>query len=174
MAFVAGVNLLLGSWHYRYFCSIGALSPTGRCHTFNKKADGYVPGEGIAAVLLKPLKKALRDNDNIHAVIKGSALNHGGYTPSITAPSITQEAQVIMSAWNDAKINPETLGYIEAHGTGTKLGDPIEINGLKMAFKNYTNRKGLLCSGVGKSPHWPFGGSRRNCGNHKSRLIYEA
>ena len=70
MAFVAGVNLLLGSWHYRYFCSIGALSPTGRCHTFDQRADGYVPGEGIAAVLLKPLKKALRDNDRIYAIIR--------------------------------------------------------------------------------------------------------
>ena len=63
MAFAAGVNLLLSSWHYRYFCSINALSPTGRCHTFDARADGYVPGEGIASVLLKPLSKAQRDND---------------------------------------------------------------------------------------------------------------
>ncbi len=74
MAFVAGVNLLLRSWHYRYFCSISALSPTGRCHTFDSRADGYVPGEAIAAILLKPLSKAQADGDRIHAIIKGSAI----------------------------------------------------------------------------------------------------
>ncbi|MFH1769187.1 MAG: beta-ketoacyl synthase N-terminal-like domain-containing protein, partial [Parcubacteria group bacterium] len=151
MAFVAGVNLLLSSWHYRYFCSIGALSLTGRSHTFDARADGYVPGEGIAAILLKPLKKALRDGDNIHAIIKGSAINHGGYTPSVTAPSVKQEAQVMLDAWEDAGINPETLGYIEAHGTGTKLGDPIEINGLKEAFKHYTSKKNFCAIGSAKA-----------------------
>ncbi|MGD6960814.1 SDR family NAD(P)-dependent oxidoreductase [Fictibacillus phosphorivorans] len=137
MAFVAGANLLLSSHHYRYFCSIGALSQTGRCHTFDEKADGYVPGEGVGAILLKPLKKAIQDKDQIHAIIKGSAINHGGYTPSITAPSMKLEAQVITEAWNDARIDPYSIGYIEAHGTGTKLGDPIEINALKEAFKSY-------------------------------------
>ncbi len=145
MAFAAGINLLLSSWHYRYFSSIQALSPTGRCHTFDEKADGYVPGEGIAAILLKPLDAAIRDGDRIHCVIKGSAVNHGGYTPSITAPSMKQETKVILDAWESAGINPETLGYIEAHGTGTKLGDPIEVNALKEAFKHYTD-KGNFCA----------------------------
>ncbi|MEJ8302800.1 SDR family NAD(P)-dependent oxidoreductase, partial [Saccharibacillus sacchari] len=138
MAFVAGTNLLLSSHHYRYFCSIGALSQTGRCHTFDNAADGYVPGEGVGAVLVKPLRQALEDGDRIHAVIKGSAINHGGYTPSITAPSMKQEAKVILDAWKDSRIDPQTLGYIEAHGTGTKLGDPVEINALKEAFKSYS------------------------------------
>lgn len=137
MAFAAGTNLLLGSWHYRYFCSIEALSHTGRCHTFDNKADGYVPGEGVAAVLLKPLQKAIEDHDTIHAVIRGSAINHGGYTPSVTAPSAKLEAQVIIDAWNGAGIDPQTLGYIEAHGTGTKLGDPIEIEAVKIAFNHF-------------------------------------
>ncbi len=92
MAFAGGANLLLSSRHYRYFCSIGALSHSGRCHTFDKKADGYVPGEGVGVVLLKPLEQAIADHDRIHAVIKGSAVNHGGYTPSITAPSVNLEA----------------------------------------------------------------------------------
>lgn len=136
-AFVAGTNLLLGSWHYRYFCSIDALSHSGRCHTFDKKADGYVPGEGVGAVLLKPLQKAIENRDRIHAVIKGSAINHGGYTPSITAPSAKLESQVIIDAWSDARIDPRSIGYIEAHGTGTKLGDPIEIEAVKSAFNHY-------------------------------------
>ncbi|WP_268626497.1 SDR family NAD(P)-dependent oxidoreductase [Paenibacillus alvei] len=146
MAFVAGTNLLLSSHHYRYFCSIGALSATGRCHTFDAAADGYVPGEGVGAVLLKPLQQALRDGDRVHAVIKGTAINHGGYTPSITAPSMLQEAKVIMDAWKDAEINPTSIGYIEAHGTGTKLGDPVEINALKEAFKPYPGQGEAFCA----------------------------
>lgn len=135
MAFVGGANLLLDSWHYRYFCSIGALSKTGRCHTFSDKADGYIPGEGIAVLMLKPLENAMRDRDNIYGVIKGSAINHGGMTTSITAPDINQEAKVITSAWRAAGIKGNDVSYIEAHGTGTKLGDPIEINALKKVFK---------------------------------------
>ncbi|MCP4623851.1 MAG: hypothetical protein GY850_10005, partial [bacterium] len=127
MAFAGGVNLLLSSSHYRYFSSIGALSPTGRCHTFDNAADGYVPGECVAGVLLKPLRSALNDGDRIYAVIKGAAALHGGYTPSLTAPSVAGEENVIIKAWEDAGIDPETISYIEAHGTGTKLGDPIEI-----------------------------------------------
>lgn len=141
MALVAGVNLLLSSWHYRYFCSIGALSPTGRCRSFDASADGYVPGEAVAAILLKPLRQAMADKDRILAVIKGSAINHGGYTPSITAPSVNLEARVIRNAWQDAGIDPRTIDYIEAHGTGTKLGDPIEINALKKAFGSLNGNK---------------------------------
>ncbi|MGN4848975.1 amino acid adenylation domain-containing protein [Bacillus cereus group sp. MYBK134-1] len=151
MAYAAGVNLLLESWHYRYFCRIGALSPTGRSHTFTDKADGYVPAEGVTAVLLKPLKRAVEDGDNIHAVIKGSAINHGGYTSSITAPSVKLEAQVILDAWKDARIDPETIGYIEAHGTGTKLGDPIEIDGIKSAFAQHTNKTSFCAVGSAKA-----------------------
>lgn len=150
MAFVGGVNLLLSSWHYRYFCSIGALSPTGRCHTFDDKADGYTPGECIASILIKPLKEAIKDGDPIHAVIKGSASLHGGYTPSLTAPSVSGEENVIIKAWEDSGIPPETISYIEAHGTGTKLGDPIEVKALKKAFSRYTNQKEFCTIGSAK------------------------
>ncbi|NSL86226.1 SDR family NAD(P)-dependent oxidoreductase [Chitinophaga sp. Mgbs1] len=151
MAFVAGVNLLLSSTHYRYFSSIGALSPTGRCHSFDDRADGYVPGEAIATILLKPLAEAERDGDRIYAVIRGSAALHGGYTPSLTAPSIAGEENVILKAWADAGIEPERLGYIEAHGTGTRLGDPIEINSLKNAFRHHTNKTQFCAVGSIKS-----------------------
>jgi polyketide synthase PksN len=151
LAFVGGVNLLLASSHYRYFSSIGALSPTGRCHAFDEAADGYVPGEGIASILLKPLSEAIRDGDHIHAVIKGSAALHGGYTPSLTAPSVEGEENVILKAWEDAGINPETLTYIEAHGTGTKLGDPIEINSLKRAFQRFTAKEQFCAVGSAKA-----------------------
>ncbi|CAM4364756.1 SDR family NAD(P)-dependent oxidoreductase [Paenibacillus tarimensis] len=144
MSVVSGVNLLLSSWHYLYFCSTGVLSKSGRCHTFDGRGDGYVPGEAIISLLLKPLKKAQRDGDNIHAVIKASAINHGGHTPAITAPSVRREADVISEAWGKAGVDPERISYIEAHGTGTKLGDPVEINGIKLAF-DQLNRGASEC-----------------------------
>ncbi|MHC6075260.1 SDR family NAD(P)-dependent oxidoreductase [Ralstonia solanacearum] len=151
MAFVGGSNLLLSSWHYRYFSAIRALSPTGRCHTFDARADGYVPGECVATLLLKPLSKALADGDPVHGVIKGSAALHGGYTPSLTAPSVAGEENVIVHAWQDAGIDPRSLSYIEAHGTGTRLGDPIEINALKRAFARYTGDRGFCHIGSVKA-----------------------
>ncbi len=151
LAFVGGVNLLLSSWHYRYFSSIGALSPTGRCHTFDKAADGYVPGECVGTILLKPLGQAEMDGDHIEAVIKGSAALHGGYTPSLTAPSVSGEENVIMKAWENAGIAPETLSYIEAHGTGTKLGDPIEITSLTKAFQRFTGKEHFCAIGSVKA-----------------------
>ena len=96
MAFVGGINLLLSSQHYRYFSSIGALSPTGQCHSFDASAEGYVPGEGIASVVLKPLKKAQVDGDHIYAVIEGSAVLHGGYTPYLTAPALKAKKMLLL------------------------------------------------------------------------------
>lgn len=151
MAFVGGANLLLSSLHYRYFSKLGALSPSGHCHTFDAAADGYVPAECIASILLKPLEQAQKDGDRIHAVIKGSAFAHGGYTPSLSAPSVAGEENVIVKAWEDAGIDPETLTYIEAHGTGTKLGDPIETNSLKNAFARYTSKTAFCAIGSVKA-----------------------
>ncbi len=151
MAFVGGVNLLLSSYHYRYFSSIGALSPTGRCNSFDTAADGYVPGECVAGILLKPLSEAKKDNDTIHAIIKGSAALHGGYTPSLTAPSVKGEENVILKAWDNAGIDPETISYIEAHGTGTKLGDPVEISALNKAFKRFTQKENFCAIGSAKA-----------------------
>ncbi|MEZ2221554.1 SDR family NAD(P)-dependent oxidoreductase [Rhizobium sp. RCC_161_2] len=151
MAFVGGVNLLLSSHHYRYFSSIGALSPTGRSYSFDARADGYVPGETIASILLKPLAKAIQDGDRIYAIVKGSAALHGGFTPSITAPSVSGEKNVIVSAWKNAGIDPSTLGYIEAHGTGTKLGDPIEVSALTQAFQEFTPQTGFCALGSAKA-----------------------
>ena len=141
MAFVAGTNLVLSPLHFRYFCAIGALSKSGGSYPFDSRADGYLPGEAIGAVLLKPLSKAERDGDRIHAVIKSAAVNHGGYSASFTAPNVTQEAAVIEKALKAGNIPAESISYIEAHGTGTSLGDPIEVNGLKLAFKNVDHHK---------------------------------
>jgi acyl transferase domain-containing protein/acyl carrier protein len=151
MAFVGGANLLLSSLHYRMFSSLGALSATGRCHTFDASADGYVPGECIASILLKPLSRAKADNDRIEAVILGSSALHGGYTPSLTAPSVAGEVNTLLKAWQDSGVSPESISYIEAHGTGTKLGDPIELNSLKKAFSSFTDKQNFCAIGSAKA-----------------------
>ena len=133
---VGGVNLLLVAEIFALFKASGLLSDTSRCRSFAKNANGYVRGEGIGAVLVKPLAKALDDSDHIYGVVLGSAVNHGGKVQSLTAPNPKQQAQVIKTAMERAQINPSRLGYIEAHGTGTALGDSVEIRGLNLAFED--------------------------------------
>ena len=118
---------------------------------FDKHADGTLWGEGIGALLLKPLDKAIQDRDHIHAVIKGSAANNDGKSNGITAPNAIAQEEVFTRAWMNAEIPPETIGFIEAHGTGTVLGDPIEVQSLGNAFKKYTSRKQFCGIGSVKS-----------------------
>ncbi|MDY7033643.1 MAG: beta-ketoacyl synthase N-terminal-like domain-containing protein, partial [Thermodesulfobacteriota bacterium] len=134
MAIVGGVNALLSPKYFISFSEAGMLSPDGRCKTFSNQANGYVRGEGVGAIMLKPLSKALENKDHIYGIIKGVEINHGGRANSFTAPNPNAQAQLIKSAYEKANIDPETVTFIEAHGTGTSLGDPIEINGLKKAF----------------------------------------
>ncbi|UED72197.1 type I polyketide synthase [Brevibacillus sp. DP1.3A] len=111
------------------------LSPDGHCRPFDAAAQGSVPGEGAGVVMLKPLKTALADGDTIYAVIKGSASNNDGVRKvGYTAPSIEGQAEVIRASHRIARVEPETISYIEAHGTGTVMGDPIELEALKAAF----------------------------------------
>lgn len=111
------------------------LSKDGYCRAFDKDANGTVGGNGVGAVVLKPLSKAIEDRDHIYAIIKGSAVNNDGDNKLVfSAPSIYGQAQVISDAHKFARVQPESISYIEAHGTGTKLGDPIEIEALKTAF----------------------------------------
>lgn len=114
----------------------------GKCKAFDDAADGIIGGEGGAVLVLKMLETAQRDNDHIHAIIKGFALNQdGGRTVGLTAPSPLAQSEMLMQAWKRAGIDPETISYIEAHGTGTKLGDPIEIKGMTDAFAAFTDKK---------------------------------
>lgn len=106
---------------------------------FDKKSTGTVFGEGCAAFLLKPLNKAIEDGDNIHSVILASAANNDGASNGITAPNPAAQTDVISKAWNDAGIDPRSISYIETHGTGTLLGDPIEFKALNNAFRQYTD-----------------------------------
>ncbi|SFR69975.1 type I polyketide synthase [Anaeromicropila populeti] len=133
---------------------VSVVSLDGFTRTFDQSADGTNGGEGVAAVVLKPLQKALSDGDNIYAVIKAAAVNQDGASVGITAPNSKAQKEVICKAWEKARINPETITYIEAHGTATKLGDPIEITGINTAFAEYTKKKNFcavssLKSGIG-------------------------
>ncbi|MCG8323341.1 MAG: condensation domain-containing protein, partial [Cytophagales bacterium] len=112
----------------------------GLCKSFSDEADGMGFGEIVACVLLKPLKKAIKDKDNIHAVIAGSAVNNNGNrSSSLTAPDSLTQAEVFKKAWKSSGVSPSALGYIEAHGSGTRLGDSIEIGALDLAYKSSMN-----------------------------------
>ncbi|MFC9944107.1 SDR family NAD(P)-dependent oxidoreductase [Streptomyces pratensis] len=135
LALAGGINLVLTPARHTSFAKTGMLSPTGSCHPFDERADGYVRGEGGGTVLLKPLVDAVRDGDNIYGVIRGSAVNHSGRTRTLTYPSDEAQAQVVADAIVRAGVSPDTIGYVEAHGTGTPTGDPVEIEGLVEGFR---------------------------------------
>lgn len=145
-----GVNLSLSLSKYLFLSQHNFLATDGRCRSFGI-GDGYVPGEGIGAVLLKPLEAAIADNDQIYGVIKGSAVNHGGRTNGYTVPSPNQQGELIAGVLHKTQIDPRTISYVEAHGTGTSLGDPIEITGLCKAFDPHTNDKQFCAIGSVKS-----------------------
>lgn len=133
---VGGVNLSLHYYKYLLLCENSFLSTDGKCKSFGKDGDGYVPGEGIGAVLIKPLEKAIRDKDHIYGIIKGISVNHDGFTGGFTVPSPEAQADVIAQALKKSKLKATDVSYIETHGTGTSLGDPIEINGLNKVYGN--------------------------------------
>ncbi|KFE71835.1 SDR family NAD(P)-dependent oxidoreductase [Hyalangium minutum] len=143
LAIAGGINVLLSPTMFVSFSKAGMLASDGRCKTFDARADGYVRGEGAGVVLLKPLSKAEADGDTIHAIIRGTAVNHGGHAHSLTAPNPNAQAELLVTAHERAGFSPDTVGYIETHGTGTELGDPIEIEGLKKAFSQLAERRGL-------------------------------
>jgi len=151
MAVVGGVNLSLHPAKYMNLCKLGFASSDGRCRSFARGGDGYVPGEGVAAVLLKPLEKAVRDQDHIRAVIRGTAVNHDGKTHGYTVPNPVAQSEVIKAAIARADIAPRTISYMEAHGTGTALGDPIEVAGLADAYKDDTDEKQYCAIGSVKA-----------------------
>ncbi|AVM22922.1 type I polyketide synthase [Bacillus pumilus] len=126
------------------------MSPDGHCRAFDEQAEGTVGGEGCGVVVLKSLKQALKDKDHIYGVIKGSAYNNdGGRKVGYTAPSIEGQSEVIKKALNISRVEAESISYIEAHGTGTTLGDPVEIESLKKAFQ--TDKKQFCAIGSVKT-----------------------
>ncbi|KAK2596713.1 hypothetical protein QQS21_006228 [Conoideocrella luteorostrata] len=137
-AIVAGSNLIFGPEMYITESKLHMLSPTGKCKMWDASADGYARGEGVAALLLKPLSQALRDNDPVQAVIRNTGVNSDGRTPGITMPSAKAQARLIQETYRAAGLDPmnptDRCQYFEAHGTGTKVGDPIEARGIFESF----------------------------------------
>lgn len=130
LALAGGVNVILEPDSDIFFSRAGALSPDGRCKTFDSRANGIVRAEGAGLVVLKRLSQALADGDHIYAIIRGSAVNHDGRSNGLMAPNGEAQEAVLREAYRRAGINPAQVQYIEAHGTGTPLGDPIEVNAL--------------------------------------------
>ena len=151
LALAGGVSVLSTASFHVSSSRAGMLSPVGRCKTFDRDADGFVPAEGVGAVLLKPLSRALADGDRIHAVIRGSASNQDGRTNGITAPSGPSQTALEREVYDRFDISPDEISLVEAHGTGTKLGDPIEVEALSDAFRHYTARKHFCALGSVKA-----------------------
>jgi len=159
-ALVGGINIMCHPSASIAFYKAGMLSRDGRCKTFDKDANGYVRSEGAVMILLKPLPQAIADNDTVYAVIKGTAINHGGQASGLTVPNPSKQAALLIEAYKTTGIGPETLGYIEAHGTGTSLGDPIEASGLKEAFDQLSPT-----SVTAREPYCGLGSIKTNLGH---------
>lgn len=155
LALAGGVNLLLSPVVTRSFDQAQAMSPTGACHAFDAAADGYVRGEGCGVVVLKRLSDAVRDGDRVLAVVRGSAVNSDGRSNGLMAPSPAAQAAVIRAACADADAEPAQIDYVETHGTGTLLGDPIEARALGAVY------------GRGRQPDAPLlvGAAKTNLGH---------
>jgi polyketide synthase PksN len=129
----------------------GMLSPTGRCRAFDQAADGFVPAEGVGALVLKRLSDAEADGDHIHGVIRGIGINQNGTTNGIVAPNGTAQERLIRQVYQDFEIDPAGIGLVEAHGTGTKLGDPVEFRALDRAFRAFTDQEQFASLGSAKA-----------------------
>lgn len=129
----------------------GMLSPTGRSRAFDQAADGFVPAEGVGALVLKRLSDAEADGDHIHGVISGIGINHNGTTNGIAAPNGTSQERLIRQIYRDFAIDPAGIGLVEAHGTGTRLGDPVEFRALDRAFRGFTDAERFCSLGSTKA-----------------------
>jgi non-ribosomal peptide synthase protein (TIGR01720 family) len=148
MALVGGVSILTFMRNGYWRVEGDIRSPDGRCRPFDAKSNGTMFGDGAGVVVLKRLSDALTDGDHIYALIRGSAVNNdGSLKAGFTAPSVAGQARVLGMAYGAAGVSPETVSYIEAHGTGTEMGDPIEIEALTRAFRAYTNKKQFCAIG---------------------------
>ena len=154
MAVVCGVNLILNPDMFVHMSQLGFLSPSGRCRTFDAKGDGYARGEGALALILKPLGQALDAGDPIRSVIKATRINHNGRTQGISLPSKEEQQRNLEGLYGSSGIDPASIQYFEAHGTGTAAGDPIELSAINAVFNqpsSQSRRQNKLVVGSVKS-----------------------
>lgn len=151
MAVSGGISLILNPGLHVEFSRLNGMSPDGRCRAFSADAQGTGWSEGSVVTILKRLSDAQRDGDQIHAVLRGSAVNHDGRSASLTAPSGPAQKRLIRTALAAARLQPDDIDYVEAHGTGTKLGDPIEATGLAEVFASRSTDVEPLWIGSAKS-----------------------
>lgn len=152
LALAGGSNVLVPQEVGYLYEEGGIKSSDGRCRAFDAQADGTIFGNGAGVIVLKRLEEALADRDNIHAIIRGSAINNDGSAKvGYTAPSVTGQSRVISAALAAADVHPEHIAYVETHGTGTSLGDPIEIEALSQAYRSKTRKKQYCAVGSVKT-----------------------
>ncbi|MGO1055502.1 type I polyketide synthase [Crossiella sp. CA198] len=151
LALAGGVNLIIAAESTDRTAAFGGLSPDSRCFTFDHRANGYVRGEGGGLVLLKPLARAIEDGDAIYCVIPGSAVNNDGGTQGLTVPSATAQADVLRRAHERAGVAPAEVQYVELHGTGTRVGDPVEAAALGAALGSARSPGDRLIVGSAKT-----------------------
>ncbi|MFF9026011.1 beta-ketoacyl [acyl carrier protein] synthase domain-containing protein, partial [Streptomyces eurythermus] len=149
LAVVGGVHLVMADESTTAMDKMGALSPDGQCHTFDARANGYVRGEGGAALVLKPLGKAIEDGDRVHCVIKGGAVNNDGGGDSLTTPHRQAQEAMLRAAYTRTGTRPEDVRYVELHGTGTRAGDPVEAAALGAVLGTARAEAGLAPLAVG-------------------------
>ncbi|MDT0269446.1 SDR family NAD(P)-dependent oxidoreductase [Streptomyces sp. DSM 44915] len=150
MAVVAGTRVVLAPVRHPH-TRIGIESSDGVTRTFDESADGTGFGEGSGAVVLKRLDRALADGDQVYAVLRGSAVNHDGRSEMMTAPDAGAQAELLESAWRSAGVAPRDIGYLEVHGTATRVGDPVEFEGLRRAFAARTDERRFCAVGSVKA-----------------------
>ncbi|WUI04265.1 SDR family NAD(P)-dependent oxidoreductase [Spirillospora sp. NBC_00431] len=155
LALVGGVNLIIDADSTSRAAGFGGLSPDGRCYTFDARANGYVRGEGGVFLVLKPLRRAVADGDHVYCVINGSAVNHDGASDGLTVPNAQAQQEAMRLACRQAGVNPADVQYVELHGTGTPVGDPVEAAAVGAAF------------GTPRSPESPVvvGSAKTNVGH---------
>ncbi|MEU7769045.1 beta-ketoacyl synthase N-terminal-like domain-containing protein [Nocardia sp. NPDC049190] len=151
LALAGGVNLVLDESVTEMVADLQALSPDGRCRTFDARANGFVRGEGCGIVVLKKLSDALADGDRVLAVLQGSAMNSDGHSAALTAPNPLAQQEMLRQAFADARVRPADIGYVETHGTGTALGDPLEIEALTEVFRDVDSGSGGCVLGAVKT-----------------------
>ncbi|MBF0119140.1 MAG: hypothetical protein HQK79_09915 [Desulfobacterales bacterium] len=151
IAIAGGVNLIYHPMHYLKLCAANLLSKDNKCKSFADNADGFVDGEGVGAVVLKPLDNAINDCDQIYGVILSSSINSCGKTSGYRIPNPNAQENLILKSLDKAQIDPRTISYVEAQGTGTIIGDSIEITALTKAYKKYTQDNSYCALGSVKS-----------------------